>query len=105
METKYRIKTNGIKYKAQIKVQDIWTLFFPTWETLQRHVEYSGLKYPMMFVDIEFDTYGEAEQAAIKKLSIKKVKKKKDIWEVTNREINLIEKEKKEPFERIPNLI
>lgn len=104
MESKYRIITNGIKYKAQTKVQNIWTLFLPAWETLRERAELDS-GHTLMAVDIRYDTYEEAEQAAIKKLSIKKEKKKKEIWEVTNQKIELIEKEKKEPFERIPNLI
>jgi len=85
MSDKYRILTNGIKYKAQIKEQNIWTLFLPNHTTISKQVKIDGRSYPFMFEDIEFDTYEEAEQAAINKTRVVKKKQKENVWHIINR--------------------
>ena len=58
---KYRILTNGIKFKAQIRD---WTFIFPYWASLQNNQ--NPKRFPPMMRDILYDSYEDAEKSIIK---------------------------------------
>lgn len=58
---KYRILTNGERFKAQIR--DTW-LWIPYWATLQKNTTEHSI--PLIFIDILYNTYDEAKKDVIR---------------------------------------
>ena len=72
---KYRVITNGEKFKAQIR--DTF-LKIPHWATLQKN--YNDYKIPLIMRDIVYGSYQEAEKAA--KAYVEKLEKDKKWWPI-----------------------
>lgn len=66
---KYRVITNGEKFKAQIRC---WFIFVPYWNTLQKCITDN----PLFYIDVIHDTYDSAKDSAIEYITKTKPRQK-----------------------------